>query len=440
MRVFMDNLPLPESSSPDLLAEIAALRQEVDRLALENTDLRLMLEMTTEHADAVTDDLQDLTENLLKRANQLEASSQVAQLAISILNLSDLLPRVTRGIGERFGYYFVGIFLRDDDLQALVLRSSQGPLQDPKIVIPLDSPTSIVVSVCYSGQAYLAQDVTTDPNYLPLPALSDTRSELALPLRIGVEVIGVLDIQIQEGAAFEEDDIRVLQTLADQIAIAYNNAQLYATVVHFNNQLECQVQARTEALHHANQELVQAYEATLEGWALALELRDQETVGHARRVVQLTERLASHLGIDGEDLVHIRRGALLHDIGKMGVPDSILLKPGPLDAVEWQLMRRHPRYAYDMLSSIPYLRPALQIPYCHHERWDGSGYPRGLAGEAIPLAARLFAVVDVWDALTSNRPYRAAWTHAAARTYLKEQAGKEFDPAVVDAFLNLLAE
>jgi len=436
----MVNLPLSESSPADLPAEIAALRLEVERLRLENTDLRLMLEMTTEHADTVTDELQELTENLLKRANQLEASSQVAQQAISILDLNDLLPQVTRGIRERFGYYFVGIFLRDDAQQVLVLRSSQGLPQDARVILPLADPTGIVVLVCYSGQAYLAQDVTTDPHYLAFPDLPDTRSELALPLCIGVEVIGVLDIHSQAPASFGQDDIRVLQTLADQIAVAYNNAQLYATVVQFNNQLECQVQARTEALHYANQELVQAYEATLEGWALALELRDQETVGHARRVVQLTERLAAHLGIDEEALVHIRRGALLHDIGKMGVPDSILLKPGPLDAAEWQVMRRHPGYAYDMLSSIAYLRPAMEIPYCHHERWDGSGYPRGLKGEAIPLAARLFAVVDVWDALTSDRPYRAAWPPAAVRIYLQEQAGKEFDPAIVDAFMDLLSK
>jgi HD-GYP domain-containing protein (c-di-GMP phosphodiesterase class II) len=156
------------------------------------------------------------------------------------------------------------------------------------------------------------------------------------------------------------------------------------------------------------------------------------------RVVDLTTRLAVQMGVREADLVHVRRGVLLHDIGKMVVPDSILLKPGPLSDDEWRLMRQHPQTAYDLLSPIEYLRPALDVPYAHHERWDGTGYPRGLRGSQIPLAARIFAVVDVWDALTSDRPYRAAWTRAQARAHLQEQAGKGFDPPVVEAFLRLI--
>jgi len=185
------------------------------------------------------------------------------------------------------------------------------------------------------------------------------------------------------------------------------------------------------------EELAQAYDSTLDGWARALELRDEPTEGHTRRVTELTLRLARKLDIPESDLVHIRRGALLHDIGKMGIPDAILRKGSGLTAAEREIMNRHPQYAYEMLSQIEFLRPALDIPYCHHELWDGSGYPRGLKGEEIPLAARIFTVVDNWDALTSDRPYRPAWPKEKARQYLRENAGKLFDPRIVEAFLSL---
>jgi len=174
----------------------------------------------------------------------------------------------------------------------------------------------------------------------------------------------------------------------------------------------------------------------LDGTA-ALELRDNETAGHTQRVTDLTVRLARAMGMNHEEVAHIRRGALLHDIGKMGIPDAILGKPGPLSDDEWDIMRRHPVYAYELLSRILHLRPALDIPYCHHEKWDGTGYPRGLKGEQIPLAAQIFAVVDVWDALRSDRSYRPAWTEERAREYIREQSGKHFDPTVVDAFFTL---
>lgn len=193
-----------------------------------------------------------------------------------------------------------------------------------------------------------------------------------------------------------------------------------------------------QALVKSNLQLSLAYDATLEGWSAALELRERGTAGHSERVVELALELAQAMGIHGEALVHFRRGAVLHDIGKMGVPDSILLKPGPLSADEWVLMRQHPIYAYQLLSGIDYLRPCLEIPYSHHERWDGSGYPRGLSAEQIPLAARIFSVVDVWDALTSDRPYRPAWTQAATLQYVRSQANVQFDPRVVTAFEKII--
>jgi len=191
-------------------------------------------------------------------------------------------------------------------------------------------------------------------------------------------------------------------------------------------------------IRQANQDLSDAYDATLEGWSRALELREQETAGHSQRTVSWTLRLGEAMGIKQEELVHVRRGALLHDIGIMGIPDSILLKPGPLTEDEWVVMRQHPVYAYHLLANIAYLSPALEIPYCHHEKWDGTGYPQGLRGKEIPLAARIFSVVDVWDALTSSRPYRPAWPEEAVRAHLLREAGKSFDPAVVDTFFKVL--
>jgi HD-GYP domain-containing protein (c-di-GMP phosphodiesterase class II) len=180
-------------------------------------------------------------------------------------------------------------------------------------------------------------------------------------------------------------------------------------------------------------------DATIEGWSRALSLRDKETEGHSRRVTAMSLRLARAMGLSEAELVHVRRGALLHDIGKMGIPDAILHKPGPLTDEEWEVLRRHPQYAHDWLAPIPALRPALDIPYGHHERWDGTGYPRGLKGEQIPLAARIFAVVDVWDALRSDRPYRAGWPEARVCAHIRTLAGTHLDPKVVEAFLRVRA-
>ena len=176
----------------------------------------------------------------------------------------------------------------------------------------------------------------------------------------------------------------------------------------------------------------------MEGWAKALDLRDKETGEHTLRVAELTVELARSIGVPENELIHIWRGALLHDIGKMSIPDTTLKKEDSLSAQEWDIMRQHPQNAYDMLASIPYLEKALDIPYCHHEKWNGRGYPRGLKGEDIPLAARIFSLVDVWDALRSDRPYRLAWDDEKVITYIQERAGVDFDPNIVDAFFKLV--
>jgi len=213
-----------------------------------------------------------------------------------------------------------------------------------------------------------------------------------------------------------------LDSLSWQTAIAVENALLF------------------ENLQQSNSDLESAYNATIEGWSRALDLRDRETEGHTLRVTELTMKLARIIGMDDDLLVNIKRGSLLHDIGKMGVPDSILLKPGPLTEDEWHIMRQHPQVAYELLSPISYLQPALDIPYCHHEKWDGTGYPRGLKGEEIPLTARIFAVGDVWDALTNERPYRPAWPDSKAIEYIRENSGIHFDPQVVEIFLKIITD
>ncbi|MBF8277055.1 MAG: putative signaling protein [Candidatus Brocadiaceae bacterium] len=214
-------------------------------------------------------------------------------------------------------------------------------------------------------------------------------------------------------------EVRRSEVIATQGAIAIDHASLL------------------NELQRSNIEIVIAYDHTLEGWSRALDLRDKETEGHSKRVTEMTLRLMRATRLGGAELVHARRGALLHDIGKLGVPDSILLKPGPLTEEEWVVMRRHPEYANALLSPITYLKHSIDIPYCHHEKWDGTGYPRGLKGEQIPLVARLFAVVDVWDALRYERPYRKGWSDEKVCEYIHSHAGTHFDPEVVKVFLRM---
>ena len=285
--------------------------------------------------------------------------------------------------------------------------------------------TSLRLGEGLAGQAAFEQRVINIPN------LGDSSSELAsiprikeesfvsyhaLPLKAKGQVKGILEIFHRRQFTADPDWLAFLETLARQSAIAIDNIELF------------------ENLQRTSTELIHSYDSTLEGWALALDLRDNETEGHTQRVTKLTVRLAGEMGFSDEEIVHIRRGALLHDIGKMGIPDHILKKPGQLTDEEWQVMREHPVLAYKMLSDIPFLRPALDIPYYHHEKWDGSGYPHGLAGEQIPLAARIFSIVDVYDALNSDRPYRKAWSKSKIAAYLREQKEVHFDPMVYEKF------
>jgi PAS domain S-box-containing protein/putative nucleotidyltransferase with HDIG domain len=242
----------------------------------------------------------------------------------------------------------------------------------------------------------------------------------AVPMLTKGQLQGVIELYTRAPLVPDGEWFEFLETFADQGAIAVESAQLF------------------RSLERSNIELQLAYDRTIEGWAYALDLKDEETAGHSKRVTRLTVRMAQRIGMDAKEIVHVQRGALLHDIGKMGIPDSILLKRGPLTPEERQEIERHPVYAYELLSPIEFLRPAIDIPYCHHEKWDGSGYPRGLVGEQIPVPARIFAIVDVFDALTSDRPYRAAWDRERTLAHIAEQSGSHFDPALVDAFMEMI--
>ncbi|MBI5292616.1 MAG: GAF domain-containing protein, partial [Chloroflexi bacterium] len=277
-----------------------------------------------------------------------------------------------------------------------------------------------------AGKAALERQIVAHPDFRvnqPSFALPEVMAGegfaayYAMPLIAKGEIKGVLEILHRAPLTPDPEWLSFLETLAGQAAIAIENAALF------------------DSLQRSNTELALAYDSTIEGWSRALDLRDRETEGHTRRVTDMTIQLARAFGLGDDDLAQVRWGALLHDIGKMGVPDSILLKPGPLTEDEWVAMKQHPTFAYEMLSPIRYLRLALDIPYRHHEKWDGTGYPMGLKGEQIPLTARIFAVVDVWDALNSDRPYRAAWPEDKVREHLRSLAGTHFDPQVVKVCL-----
>jgi PAS domain S-box-containing protein len=278
----------------------------------------------------------------------------------------------------------------------------------------------------YAGRAAMERQLVQIPNLQDEPDNPFLTTHLkgedfvcyyGVPLMVKGQVKGVLEVFHRTALEPDEEWCDFLNALAGQAAIAIENATLF------------------ESLQRSNSDLTLAYAATIEGWSRALDLRDKETEWHTERVTEMTVRLARDFGLSGAELVQIRWGAMLHDIGKMGVPDEILHKPSSLTDEEWVAMKKHPTFAYEMLSPIRYLRLALDIPYCHHERWDGTGYPQGLKGLQIPLAARIFAVVDVWDALSSDRPYRAAWPKEKVREHIRASSGTHFDPQVVDLFM-----
>jgi PAS domain S-box-containing protein/putative nucleotidyltransferase with HDIG domain len=364
-----------------------------------------------------------LRHKLAQRVEQLEALRAVDQAIAASLDLG-LTLEVFLSQALRLPLDAVALFLYRKEEHTLVLQGAKGFLT-PKDRLPHRIPLGVghVGRAALEGEVVHVADLTHDPGTDPEFTLREGLvSERAYPLFAKGRLLGVLAAFTRRPWDLAPEEEEFLEALVGQGAIALDNALTF------------------QALQRSQRELEAAYDLTLWGWAKAVELRDQETAGHTERVTELTLRLARALGVPEEDLEHLRRGAILHDVGKLALPDAILLKPGPLTEEEWAVMKKHPVYAYEWLSGIPFLRKALDIPYAHHERWDGSGYPRGLQGEAIPLSARIFAVVDVYDALTSDRPYRKAWPKEKALAYLEEQAGRQFDPQVVAAFLRLAEE
>ena len=359
-----------------------------------------------------------------KHLRQLRALRTI-DLAIT----SSLDPRVTFDVAldqvtTHLGVDAASLLLFDRHSHSLTFAQGRGFRTDAL------RHTNLLIGKGLAGRAALDRQVLVVPDLAaasgefgrsPLLEQEGFTWYAAAPLLAKGEIKGVLEVFHRQPLTVDQEWLDFLETLAGQAAIAIDNAALF------------------DELLRSNQELAQAYDRTLEGWAAALDLRDDETQGHSARVTEMTLRLARELNVPPADLAHMRRGALLHDIGKIGIPDSILLKPGPLTDDEWEVMRRHPTYAYELLAPVAFLRPALDIPYCHHEKWDGSGYPRGLSGETIPLAARIFSIVDVWDAISSDRPYRGAWPREKVRQHLAQEAGAHFDPGVVEAFLRLEA-
>jgi len=352
------------------------------------------------------------------------AALRAIDLAITAsLDVRETLDVLLEQAMARLGADAATVLLYDDAQGTLEFSAGRGIPDQHLAAFPrLGLQTSLAGRAVLERRPVRVPDLrAAGPMGQVLAGLGFT-SYIAVPLIAKGQVQGVLELLHHAPHQPDDDWLEFLEMLASQAAIAIDNARLY------------------QDLQRSNSDLTLAYDTTIEGWSRALDLRDRETEGHSQRVTDLTLQLVRALGMNDQQLAQVRRGALLHDIGKMGIPDAILLKPGPLTDQEWLIMRRHPTYSYELLAPIAYLRPALDVPYCHHEKWDGTGYPRGLRGDRIPLAARAFAVVDVWDALSSDRPYRAAWPPDRVRAHILALMGSHLDPQVARVFLAMQGE
>jgi PAS domain S-box-containing protein len=372
---------------------------------------------------------QDITElklaeiQIRQQLEHLSALRKIDQVIASNFDLRFTLNTLIAEVRTQLQVDAADILLLDPEEQMLEYAAGQGFRTNTVETARVPMGKSHAGRAAQERRLIKIENLKYDPDDPFFSALFTEEnfvSYYGVPLIVKGNIKGVLEVFHRLPLHPYPEWLDFLYTLAGQAAIAIDNASLF------------------ENLQASNRELIQAYDTTIEGWSHALDLRDKETEGHTQRVTEMTLTLAYRFGFTKEELLHIRRGALLHDIGKMGVPDNILLKPDPLTEEEWIIMRKHAQYAYDLLKPIAFLTPALDIPYSHHEKWDGTGYPRGLREEEIPLAARLFAVVDVWDALTSDRPYRPAWSEEEALAYIREQSGKHFDPQAVDLFFKVI--
>ena len=357
-----------------------------------------------------------------EKQNVVEALKDTAAALTSTLDFELVLDRILANVKKVVYHEATNIMLIEGDVVRVVRRQGDEKYISAAAVLnrkmPVDGTPSLT-NILRTGLPEIVHDTLQHPEWVYLPESKWVRSYLGAPIRNKGKMIGFLNLNSNTPNFFTEEHAENLLAFADQAGVAIENSRLF------------------NGLQDANDELLAAYDTTLEGWVRALDLRDKETEGHSQRVTRITLALAEKLGLSEEELLHIRRGALLHDIGKIGISDTILHKAGPLTPKERSIMSQHPIYSHEMLSSIDFLRPAMDIPYCHHERWDGQGYPRGLIAEEIPLAARIFAIVDVWDALVSDRPYRKAMPPSEVIVYLRENAETHFDPSLIEPFVDL---
>jgi len=360
------------------------------------------------------------TERMQRQARQLSALQSIDATITASFDLNVTLSVILRQVINQLGVDAADVLLLNQNTHMLEYAAGYG-FRSVRL-----ERTSLMVGQGYAGQAALKRTMIsvpdlnhqqTDPLHLPSFIQEGFTFYYAVPLIAKGQVTGVLEIYRRSALKPGDDWLEFLTTLASQAAIAIDSAALF------------------QDLQKTNAELVLAYDAAIEGWSHVLELTGRETKDHIARVVKMTLDLARTVGINEKELVHIRRGAFLHDIGEVGISEDILRKPGPLTELERITVQQHPLIAYQLLAPVNYLASALDIPHYHHERWDGSGYPEGLKGEQIPMAARIFAVADVYDAFISPRPYRPARSHREALEYIREQTHKHFDPEVVNAFL-----
>ncbi len=372
--------------------------------------------------------LKNKNEELIAFNERLSALRSIDMAISTSIDLQATFKILIDKIVSQLKVDAVDLFLLSPDTNMLVYSAGKGFLSDKAESIRIKMGMGFAGKVAQSKERISIPDLDAyiaDPENKDIAIVGESqllvdekfRSYFAFPLVSHNRFLGVIELLHRSVLDPNEEWYSFLETFAAQAAIAIDKASLFSD------------------LEESNLELVKAYDTTIEGWARALDYRDKETEGHSRRVTDMTGILAEEMGMKGDELLHIKRGALLHDIGKMGVPDKILLKEGRLDSEERAVIERHPDISHNLLSPITFLRPAIDIPYCHHEKWDGTGYPRGLKGEEIPLAARVFAIVDVWDALRSDRPYRKAWSREKALDHIKSLAGTHFDPEVLKRFI-----
>jgi len=365
--------------------------------------------------------VEELSNGLLEKNRELESLHTIDLAIASSLELDRVLAVILEQALARLGVDAADVLLLDGE-GYLGFGARTGFHTEALLHTRLRAGEGFAGRAMQSERAIIVEDLNARAEgFSRSPAFAAEGFFFYAGMRLTVKgkIEGVLELYRRSPFRHYPSWELYFETLAGQAAVALDNSALL------------------RGLREANEELQKANEATIEGWAEALELRDRETEGHSRRVTGMTLDLARRFGIAGSELDWVRHGALLHDIGKMGVPDAILLKPGPLSQEEFLIMKRHPTIARDLLSRLSFLDHALDIPYCHHEKWDGSGYPQGLSAGDIPLAARLFAVVDVWDALRSDRPYRAGWPEERVLAHLVSLSGSHFDPAAVEAFIDL---